>query len=134
SADFDKAKQLIKLGEEAARGMLPQIRQMADSIRQQPAPHLPPIEIADTLLINQINIKGANFYLRDRVRSSLQIMTPSLQSVSELEYKLNKIYTSGPFSNLSYRLQRLSKDKGYALNITIAADNQQSVGLGMRYD
>src|SRR5699024_527271 len=39
SADFDKAKQLIKLGEEAARRMLPQIRQMADSIRQQPAPH-----------------------------------------------------------------------------------------------
>src|SRR5699024_10331388 len=26
------------------------------------------------------------------------------------------------------------ENKGYALNITIAADNQQSVGLGMRYD
>ncbi|HLR25576.1 MAG TPA: patatin-like phospholipase family protein [Fodinibius sp.] len=134
STDFDKAEQLIKLGEEAAQRMLPQIRQMADSIRQPPPPDLPPIEIADTLLINRINIKGANLYLRDRLRSSLQIMTPSRQPVSELEYKLNKIYTSGPFSNLSYRLNPLSENKGYALNITIAADNQQSVGLGMRYD
>src|SRR5699024_7340132 len=123
-----------KLGEEASQRMLPQIRQMAVSIRQPPPPDLPPIEIADTLLINRINIKGANLYLRDRLRSSLQIMTPSRQPVSELEYKLNKIYTSGPFSNLSYRLNPLSENKGYALNITIAADNQQSVGLGMRYD
>src|SRR5699024_2288565 len=134
STDFDKADQLIELGEEAARQMLHQIRQMADSIRQPVRPDISEVTIADTLLINQININGGNLYLRDRLMSSLQIVTPSVQPISELEYKLNKIYSSGSFDNLSYRLQQLSKDKGYALNISISADNQQSVGLGVRYD
>src|SRR5699024_10749687 len=59
ASDFGQAEQLIKLGEEAARRMLPEIKQMADAIRQPPPPDLPRIEIADTMLIDQININGA---------------------------------------------------------------------------
>lgn len=133
-ADFDKAEILIRRGEQAARKMLPQLKQMADSIQYAQKNDIPELVLADTLLISQVNIDGGNPYLRERLKKSLQISTPSLNTFKKLEYKLNKIYNSNTFSSLSYRLQPLSNQKGYSLNIDITAENQQSVGLGLRYD
>lgn len=134
SSDFEKAARLIELGEKAARAKLPQLRQLADSIKEAGQPEIPSIQIADSLFISNINITGGTPYLQNRLRQSLQIELPSHQSIDELEYKLNKIYSSGPFSNLSYRLSPRSETKGHILTIDITAERQQSVGLGVRYD
>ncbi|SHG24373.1 NTE family protein [Fodinibius roseus] len=135
--DFDEAARLIKKGEQAARRMLPRLRALADSVSRSPQMTiLPPfVQQADTLLIRQINVRGSNAYLRDRLKNSLRIKTPTRHSLSELEYKLNRIYNSGSFTDLiSYRLQELPDRSGYLLNIDITTETQQTVGFGARYD
>src|SRR5699024_331681 len=134
SSDFDKAKKFIALGEKAAREMLPELKQLADSIRQEPRNERPNFSIADSVLINQVNIDGGNPYLRDRLKQSLQISIPSRQPTAELEKKLNKIYQTSSLKDLRYRLQKIPDHGGYALNIHISADTRQSVGISLRYD
>ncbi|SMO51888.1 patatin-like phospholipase family protein [Fodinibius sediminis] len=134
--DFDKAAELIKLGEQAAREMLPRIKTLAQATEKHSSLHfIPFIQQSDTLLIQRLNIEGANGYLRDRLKNSLRIKTPTRQSLEELEQKLNRIYNSGAFTDLiSYRLQHLEGQEGYLLNIQVNTQNQQTVGLGARYD
>ncbi len=133
--DFDKTAQLIQKGEQAARKMLPQLKALADSL-DKPKNKLPPVpQQSDTLLIKELQINGSNSYIRDRLKSSLHLEPPTQQSLSELEYKLNRIYNSGSFTDLiSYRLQQLPDQDGYLLNLDISTQNQQTVGLGARYD
>ncbi|HLR33020.1 MAG TPA: patatin-like phospholipase family protein, partial [Fodinibius sp.] len=134
--DFDKAAELIEQGERAARSMLPRLKALADSVAKPDGPNvLPPIRQSDTLLIKRLEISGANAYLRDRLEKSLRIRPPTRQSLTELEQKLNRIYNSGSFTDLiSYRLHQMPDQSGYVLNITISAENEQTVGLGARYD
>lgn len=134
--DFDNAAELIKLGEKAARDMLPRLKALADSVHKQPNLTFPPfIQQSDSLLVKKLHVSGANSYLRDRLTNSLRINPPTLQSLSELEHKLNRIYNSGSFTDLiSYRLRHLPDQTGYALNIDIRTENQQTVGFGARYD
>lgn len=135
--DFDEAARLIEKGEQAARRMLPRLRALADSVSRSPQKIiLPPfVQQSDTLLIKQVNVRGSNAYLRDRLKNSLRIETPTRHSLAELEHKLNRIYNSGSFTDLiSYRLQELPDRGGYLLNIDITTENQQTVGFGARYD
>jgi NTE family protein len=135
SFDYDKAAQLIERGEQAARNMLPRLKALADSIHQTPRTIPPFAAISDTLLIQKITIKGADAFLQDRLERSLRIPTPSRQTLTELEQILGRIYNSGSFSDLSYRLQQVPGEKeGYDLNIEIAPNKEQTVGLGARYD
>ncbi|GAA5523054.1 hypothetical protein Asal01_03022 [Fodinibius salicampi] len=133
--DFEQAAQLIQKGEQAARKMLPQLKALADSL-DKPKNKLPPVpQQSDTLLIKELQINGSNSYIRDRLKNSLHLEPPTRQSLSELEYKLTRIYNSGSFTDLiSYRLQQLPDQDGYLLNLDISTQNQQTVGLGARYD
>lgn len=133
--DFDQTAHLIQRGEQAARKMLPQLMALADSIDNSKN-KLPPVpQQSDTLLIQKLQINGSNSYIRDRLKNSLHLELPTRQSLSELEYKLTRIYNSGSFTDLiSYRLQQLPDQDGYLLTLDISTQNQQTVGLGARYD
>jgi NTE family protein len=134
SFDYDKAVQLIERGEQAARAMLPRLKALTDSIHQKPRTIQPFVSPSGTLLIKKVNISGANSFMRDRMHRSLRIKTPSPKTLSELERILGRIYNSGSFSDLSYRLQQMPDSTGYVLNIEITPDTEQTVGLSARYD
>jgi len=134
SFDYDKAARLIALGEQAARAMLPELRTLAQSQKESSKGIKTIRTLKDTLRIEEINITGADAFLRDRLKNSIQISTPSLQTIQEIEQRLSRIYNTGSISDLSYRLRQLPNSDAYVLNINISSKEQQTVGLGARYD
>ena len=135
SFDFDKAKELIKLGEDAARKMLPQIKKLAElqHSKQKAIPH-PSSILPDRILINQIQVNSSEEYLRRRFRSTLEIREGQYISIQKLKQQMAKAYNSGKFEDLNYRLLSAPNTEGYTLSITIYRDKQNQVGFSARYD
>ncbi len=132
--DFNEAQELIRRGEQAARKLLPRLRELADSLGNEKRMPPPRISTSDSLLIKEVVISGADDYLRERLKSALNIQTPSQYSIADLEQKLTRIFSSGSFSELSYRMQQVPDAKGHILRISLSAETEQTVGLGARYD
>ena len=135
SFDFDKAKELIKIGEEAARKALPQIKKLA-ALKQTPPKKFPdPSSILPKkVLIDEIQISSSKQYLKRRLSSSLEIRKGELISLEKLKIQMEQASNSGRFDDLNYRLIPSELSDGYKLFITISENKQNQVGFGARYD
>ncbi len=130
--DFNKADELIKLGEEAARKVLPQLRELQK--KQKGNPHRTYSEKPDQVSISQIRISGADEYLRNSLRSSLTIQEGQILSIDRISKEMELMYSSGHIGDLNYRILPDPDSEGSILNIDISAAQQNSIGLGARYD
>lgn len=133
--DFDHTADLIRIGEEAARKMLPQLRALADSVSKQNSSFRQARNGAtDTIKVESIQVSGGDEYLRYRFNQSLRIEEGETLTVEELGNQLDRIYGTGYFDQLSFKLHEITESEGYRLEVNISADDQQRVGLGARYD
>lgn len=133
--DFDETAELIRVGEEAARKLLPELRALADSTNQKNRTFRKPIgSTSDTVTIGSIEVSGGDEYLRYRFNQSLRVEVGGSLTTKELENHLNRIYRSGYFDKLGFRLIQKPESEAYELHVDISADDQQRVGLGARYD
>ncbi|MDZ7716008.1 MAG: patatin-like phospholipase family protein [Balneolaceae bacterium] len=135
SFDFDKAAELIKIGEEAARKALPKIKEIAQlqepTQRNIPEPFS---TLPNKILIDSIQINGTDEYLRRRFRTSLEIREGQYISVNQLKSQMDAAYTSGSFDSMNYRLLSSANSEGHTLSITISREKKNEVGFGARYD
>lgn len=134
--DFDETEELINIGEQTARDLLPELKALADSTTNGDSgdPRKSPKVDKDEVTIREIDVQGGDDYLRYRFNESLRIEEGTTISLRELERQIDRIYNSGYFDQVNFRLIELEDQEGYLLRISISADNQQRIGLGARYD
>ncbi len=130
--DFDKAAELIEIGEEAARKMLSRLQALGDSRSKSTKKSFS--EVQDSIVISKINIEGANDYLRKSLKTSLTIKESESLSVRKLSEEMEKIYSSGHIDSLSYRVSPDPHASGSILTIRISAAKSNTIGFGARYD
>lgn len=133
--DFDHTADLIRIGEEAAREMLPQLKILADSVTKENSSFRKARSgVPDTIKVESVQVSGGDEYLRYRFNQSLRIEEGETLTVEQLENQLNRIYGTGYFDQLGFKLREITESDGYQLEVYISGDNQQRVGLGARYD
>jgi len=136
SFSYEEVEALIESGEEAARAMMPRIKAMLDSVQTADRKDKP--EIADRKReINVTNVEYRNIDRRllNQARIIFDINPPEKIAYSEIERKINRLYATGHFSLISYRVQDDPTSAG-GKNLTVSfSDNEPDrLGFSMRYD
>ncbi|MDZ7807394.1 MAG: patatin-like phospholipase family protein [Gracilimonas sp.] len=130
--DFNKAREIIAEGEKAARAVLPQLKEIQK--KQLGKAQRTFSNVPEEISISRINIEGADEYLRNTLRSSLTIQEGQIVPVNKISEQMDLIYSSGHIEDLSYRILPDPESEGSILSIQISAAQQNSLGLGARYD
>lgn len=130
--DFNKAKEIIAEGEKAARAVLPQLREVQK--RHAGHTHRAFSEVPDQISISRIDIEGADEYLRNSLRGSLTIQEGQIIPVHKISEQMDLMYASGHIEDLSYRVLPDPESEGSILSIRISSAQQNTIGLGARYD
>ena len=133
---YDRAEEIIHKGEQATRKALPAIKAMLEE-QQLSASSFKPIDATREHSITVSNIQFNNLSgltQQQQVLIALDISLPSTLTLSQLEQKINKLYGSGLFSQISYRLQQNQSSDGNTLVLDFQHKEQEYVGFSMRYD
>jgi len=133
AASFDRADTLIKRGEMAARRLLPQLRALADSLRNLAnSRRVHKIPRLDSLLIQDLAITGLRDVSRRLVLSELDLTLPAWVTAGELDRAIARIYSSHFFERVTYRLE--PQGTGTKLLIAVVEKNADAFRFGLRYD
>ena len=132
--DFSNIDSLIRIGEIAARKMLPQLRDIKEQF-----PYLKTlkkkregIQIPDELKINAIEFNAEENNDSTTITRLLKIKAPQILTKSELNDRIMGLYASGFFIRVDYRL--LPLNDGYKLVIQGKKNNDIYLSAGGYYD
>lgn len=136
SFSYEEVEALIKSGEDAARAMMPKIKAMLDSVEtadRKVTPELPAIK--KEINITEVNYRDIDRRLLNQAEIIFDIHPPEKISYSEIERKINRLYATGYFSLISYRIQDDSSAAGgKSLTISFTDNEPNRLGFSMRYD
>jgi len=135
SFSYNNVQAIIKRGEQAARKMVPEIKaylrdhppiaSQFESIRS--SPH-------DSLMVSDITYTNISGLLQQQASLALDIQTPTRLTLSDLERKINRLYNSGLFSQISYRLSYNPDSQKNQLILEFKQKEQEYAGFSLRYD
>lgn len=135
SFSYNRAKQIIERGEQAARKALPKIKAYLRD--HSPAPsQFESIRSPqhDSLMVSDISYTNINGLLQQQASLALDIQTPARLTLSDIERKINRLYNSGLFSQISYRLLDQRDNQKNQLILEFKQKEQEYAGFSMRYD
>jgi NTE family protein len=131
--DFEKAKELIALGEEAGRKMLPQIRQLKETISQFPGKtEIIPLTDIKSLYIKKIHVQGLRKVSKNLVLGKLGISKNKWIKTEELQQAVERIYGSQYFEKVTYKLE--PNENGVDLFIRVVEKSTSTLNFGLHYD
>ena len=134
ATSFTDIDAMIKMGEDAARQILPQLIRLADSINQLRVPteafHLKQV---DSIYISSVEYTGLNNVSRTFIEGKLKISPPCWVGVSELENGIERALGTQFFNNITYKLE---KESLFASRLIIRVDEKTNdlFRLGARFD
>jgi NTE family protein len=131
--DFDDVPYIIGQGEKAARAHIEEIRaivEQAGGFREPPAQ-------MDETPATPVDITGVRFEGLSEVSSKLVsnlvgIRSPGPITASEIDEALQRLYSTGSFSRISYRISGFHGEKTLVLDIEEEVPDY--LGIGLRYD
>ncbi|MEQ5790151.1 patatin-like phospholipase family protein [Muricauda sp. NFXS6] len=100
---FDKGKQIVKSGEEAAQIKMNELKQIAESQKDVPKPRKS-IKMVDSLTINRMIIEGNDQYTRGFIKGKLRFSLGEKISFEELRQGMNNLSATGNFKAIRYDL------------------------------
>ncbi|HKL90219.1 MAG TPA: patatin-like phospholipase family protein, partial [Allomuricauda sp.] len=100
---FDKGKQIVKSGEEAAQIKMNELKQIAESQKEAPKPRKR-IKMVDSLTINRMIIEGNDQYTRGFIKGKLRFNLAEKISFEELRQGMNNLSATGNFKAIRYDL------------------------------
>lgn len=132
--DFNSYDTIIALGEEAAREFLPQMKRLADSIKniqdyKIERPHVTPLDSVYVVSLKIIGVKGDN---ADFIRKSMAKHYPVNMAVSDIETAIMRIYATGFFKDIWYEFQ--DAPKGVNLVFHCNEKEEETVSIAAHYD
>ena len=132
--DFNSYDTIIAIGEKAAREYLPQLKRLADSIRniqdyKIERPDVKPLDsvYAVALKINGVKEENANF-----IRKSIGKNYPAKIAIHDIENSIMSIYATGYYKDIWYDLSPAAK--GVNLVIHCKEKEEESVSIAAHYD
>ncbi len=136
---FDAADEWVLRGETAARAALPQIQALVELLGRPalpviPAPVVHPVEVAT------LEIRGASAPGERLVRQRIAVQIPAPLTPEDLRAAVERVYSSGAFARVSYRLLPAEISAADAsppaqrLVIEVAERQDDALGFGLRYD
>ncbi len=131
--DFSEIDSLIARGERAAREMYPVLLTLAQSLQQyESEPKTIPVTHIDSLYIKQIHIQGLRNVSRNLVRGKLQLRNNRWITPEELTNAVEKVYGSGYFKRVSYKLE--PRSEGVDLFVRVVEHDTNYFKFGLHYD
>lgn len=129
---FDRGRQIITSGEEAASERREQLEQVADIQQQEKRDKVRILEI-DSLHITDVRIKGNHSYPRSYVLGKLKLRYPSTVSYVDFSHGLNNLTATGNFNRVNYRLNPLNG--GYVLELQLEENPTKTFfKMALHYD
>lgn len=134
--DFNKAAQLIQIGETAARQKMDTLQHLASRQRRHttmvPAPQLAPVE---RIRISDIEVKGLKNIPREFVISELGLKEHSWITPKELEKAIQKVYSTQFFELVTYRFDPdTHRSNETRLIIRVIEKNRDVFRIGFHYE
>jgi NTE family protein len=134
--DYENAAAIIKAGEQAARAALPQIRALADSLGlrrdNKPAQQLEN-KSNGHFKVTGLYVKNLQDVSLGAVRSDLNLSFPRVLSAKDIEEAVARVFGSGYFSSVRWRLVPESSTT-WQLVLDVEEARTNSVRLGFRFD
>lgn len=154
SRDYSKARDLIRLGGDAAREHFAELRSIADSLAAlgadqdslgaAKAPATCPLEMDGSpipvlnaacfspIRIEEIEVRGLRDVSSRFVLAELDIRPPAFITADELKEAVQRLYSSGFFTDIRYRFEQVPA--GRKLVIAVQENSGTLLNLGLRYD
>lgn len=101
--DFGRSKEIVKSGEEAARAKFQELQVLAQS-QNYPAKQKKNIQVADSLTINRMIIRGNDQYTRGFIKGKLRFNLAEKISFEDLKQGINNLSATGNFKAIRYEL------------------------------
>lgn len=138
-SDFNKADTLIARGERAAQKLLPELRQISDSLKNYYAytyqkASLPNV---DSLYLKEIQVTGLSSVSSKLLMGKLQLEPRSWIHPSDLEQAINNAYSSLYFSKVTYELQPIENPSNpYSVKLIIRVTEKEGglLRVGINYN
>lgn len=92
------------------------------------------INLDDYVLINDIKVEGLRNYNENYVEGKLGIRTPELIKYEDLKTGIAKLYASGNFNNITYKISELKEDENILTLNVEENKTKQSIRFGLHYD
>ncbi|OPX28334.1 MAG: hypothetical protein B1H06_03455 [Candidatus Cloacimonas sp. 4484_143] len=131
--DFNKAEELIAIGEEAGRKMLPELIKLKEEQSHFPSsPEIIPLTKIEKVYIKNIHIQGLRNVSKNLVIGKLNISKKSWLDTSELQQAIDRIYGSQYFEKVSYKLE--PAQNGVDLFVRVVEKSSSNLNFGLHYD
>jgi NTE family protein len=132
---YNRVKAIIKQGEKAARKVVPKIKDYLAENPPSGSTFKPiPSNKGDTIQIAEVTYNNISGLLRQQAKVALDIKPPTTLSFCDIESRVNRLYSSGLFSQISYRLQDIADTKNKRLSLEFSPKEQEYAGISIRYD
>jgi NTE family protein len=131
--DFSSAEELLKIGEEAALKVIPQLKELSErnpSITK--SKNLPSPTMPEFLNINRVLIQGLRKVSYNLISGKLQIKDDSVITLDALNTAIDRVYGSRYFEKVTYKLEPVGSK--YDLFIRVIEKNQDELNFSFRYD
>lgn len=133
-SDFIHAREMIRIGEDAARKQLPRLISIRDSVKRFSGSRktISMHAVNDTVLITKIKIEGAVNTSKRLIRSHLGIKPPARLSVHDLEDAVSRVYGTHIFERVTYQLEPVQNGTRIILRVIERPEHQFQ--FSFRYD
>lgn len=135
SYNQNQIKEIIRRGEQAARKAVPEIKAYL-ATHQPAASRFQSIRSPqdDSLLVSSVSYSNISGLLQQQASLALDIHPPTKLTLGDIEKKINRLYSSGLFSQISYRLLDSSHSPKNQLVLEFQQKKQEYAGFSVRYD
>lgn len=134
-ADFDKAVDIIALGEKEARKQYDKLKQLADflnSSRSEPTDREAETEDRSTVYIREIRVKGTEHSSAAQIKNKLQVQENSHATMQQISNGIENVYGLLFFESVTYRL--VDKVGGFDLEVEVVEKPLDQFRFGFYYD
>lgn len=134
AASFMNTDSLIKIGEDAARAMLPELKHLADSLKDMPNQHIiDSVNLIDSIYIENIQINDLNYVTGEFIEGKLRLNTPGMIAVKDLNNGIERVYGTQFFHKITYKID-YQENKHAKLILRAEESKSDLLRLGARYD
>ena len=132
--DFNSYDTIITLGELATREYLPQLRRLADSIKNIQDYKIERQDIwpLDSIYVMSLKIDGVKGESANFIRKSIGKSYPAKMAIHDIESDIMSIYATGYYKDIWYEL--IPAPKGANLVIHCTKKEVESVSIAAHYD
>ena len=132
---FDRAHELIARGEAAAHAALPQIEAALARASRLPAAR-PPLVAPESAFVTTIQFDRPGRVPRGFLDRALGLRAPAWVSRRQLDWAIARLYATGLFESVRYRLDAPSGEPPDRRVLTVFLGERSAgrFGLGLRYD